>query len=166
MTTAHEHRAHWHMPFTALWVSVQSCPTLCNQWTVAHQVPLTMGSPRQAYLSGLPFPSAVDHPDSGIELGYPTLQAARIICASPLCKASLPLSTHPSRSSQSFRLGFLCMHILLKVKWDYGWSYLLGIPFLEILELSVWNTNNKKQVLLVFISKRCLPVSGTSGLDT
>ena len=26
-------------------------------WTVAHQVPLSMGFPRQEYWSGLPFPS-------------------------------------------------------------------------------------------------------------
>ena len=34
---------------------------------VAFQVPLSMGFPRQEYWSGLPFPSAGDHPDPGIE---------------------------------------------------------------------------------------------------
>ena len=31
----------------------QSCPTLCNQWTVAHQAPLSMRSSRKDYWSGL-----------------------------------------------------------------------------------------------------------------
>ena len=35
----------------------QSCPTLCDLWTVAHQAPLSMGFSRQEYWSGLPFPS-------------------------------------------------------------------------------------------------------------
>jgi len=29
-------------------------------WTAAHQVPLTMGFPRQEYWSGLPFPPPID----------------------------------------------------------------------------------------------------------
>ena len=40
-----------------LCVCAQSCPILCNPWTVARQAPLSMGSPRQEYSSGLPFPS-------------------------------------------------------------------------------------------------------------
>ena len=36
-------------------------------WAVAHQAPLSMGFPRQAYWSGLPFPSPGDLPDPGIE---------------------------------------------------------------------------------------------------
>ena len=43
--------------------------------TVAHQVPLSMGFPRQEYCSGLPFPSPGDLPDPGIEPGSPALQA-------------------------------------------------------------------------------------------
>ena len=36
---------------------VQSCPTLCDPWTIAHQAPPSMGFSRQEYWSGLPFPS-------------------------------------------------------------------------------------------------------------
>ena len=36
-------------------------------WTVAHQVPLSVEFSRQAYCSGLPFPSPGDLPDTGIE---------------------------------------------------------------------------------------------------
>ena len=39
--------------------------------TVALQAPLSMGSSRQEYWSGLPFPSPGDLPDPGMELGSP-----------------------------------------------------------------------------------------------
>ena len=44
-------------------------------WTVAHQVPPSMGFSRQEYWSGLPFPSPGDLPDPRIELRSPALQA-------------------------------------------------------------------------------------------
>ena len=37
-------------------------------WTVAHQVPLSMGFSRQEYWSGLPCPPPGDCPDLGIKL--------------------------------------------------------------------------------------------------
>ena len=40
-------------------------------WTVAHQAPLSMGSPSQEYCSGMPFPPPGDLPDSGIEPAPP-----------------------------------------------------------------------------------------------
>ena len=43
-------------------------------WTVAYQAPPSMGFSRQAYWSGLPFPSPGDLPNPGIEPGSPTLQ--------------------------------------------------------------------------------------------
>ena len=45
------------------------------QWTVAYQVLLSMGFSKQEYWSGLPFPSAEDLPDPGIEPESPALQA-------------------------------------------------------------------------------------------
>ena len=42
-------------------------------WTVAHQVPPSMGFSRQEYWSELPFPSPGDLPDSGIESMSPAL---------------------------------------------------------------------------------------------
>ena len=47
----------------------QSCPTLVTPWTVARQVLLSTGFPRQEYWSSLPFPSPGNPPDPGIELG-------------------------------------------------------------------------------------------------
>ena len=38
--------------------------SLVTPWTVAHQVSLSMGFPRQEYCSGLPFPSLGIEPTS------------------------------------------------------------------------------------------------------
>ena len=38
----------------------KSCPNFVTSWTVAHQVPLCIGFPRQEYWSGLPFPSPLE----------------------------------------------------------------------------------------------------------
>jgi len=43
-------------------------------WTVAHQVPLSMGFSRQEYWSGLPFPSPEDLPSPGFKSRSPALQ--------------------------------------------------------------------------------------------
>ena len=51
----------------------QSCPTLCDPWTVAYQVPPSREFSSQDYGSGLPFPSSGDLPDPGIEPGSPAL---------------------------------------------------------------------------------------------
>ena len=51
-------------------------------WTVARQVPLSMGFPRQEYWSGLPFPSPGDLPDPGIEPASPAL-AGRFYTTKP-----------------------------------------------------------------------------------
>ena len=57
----------------------QSCPTLCDPWTVAHQAPPSMGFSRQEYWSVLPFHSPGDLPDPGTEPRSPTLQANALI---------------------------------------------------------------------------------------
>ena len=59
----------------------QSCPTLCDPGTVAHQAPPSMGFTRQEYWSGLPFPSPRDLPNPGIEPRSPTLQADALTSA-------------------------------------------------------------------------------------
>ena len=44
-------------------------------WTIAHQASLSMGFPRQEYRSGLPFPTAGDLPNPGIEPESPAFPA-------------------------------------------------------------------------------------------
>jgi len=48
-------------------------------WTGARQAPQSMGSSRQDYWNGLPFPSPGDLPDPGIEPRSPALQAASLL---------------------------------------------------------------------------------------
>ena len=50
-----------------VWVA-QSCLTLCDPWTVAHQAPLSMGFSRQEHWSGLPCPSPGIFPTQGSNL--------------------------------------------------------------------------------------------------
>ena len=67
-----------------------SCPTHCNPWTVARQAPLSMECPRQAYWSGLPFPTSGDLPNAGTEPASPAWQVD-----------ALPLSHHGSLLTHS-----------------------------------------------------------------
>ena len=53
----------------------KSCLTLCHPGRVAYQAPLSMGFPRQEYWNELPFPSAGDLPDPGIDPESSVLQA-------------------------------------------------------------------------------------------
>ena len=58
-------------PLTILCVCAQShsrVQLFGTPWTAARQAPLSMGSSRQAYWSGLPFPTLVGLPDPGIEI--------------------------------------------------------------------------------------------------
>ena len=52
-------------------------------WTIAYQAPPSMGFFRQEYWSGLPFPSAGDLPDPGIEPRSPALEADTLTSESP-----------------------------------------------------------------------------------
>ena len=96
---------------------VQPCLILCDPMDcIAYQAPLSMGSSRQEYWSGLPFPSPGDLPDPGIEPGSPTLQVdalpseppgkERATCSSTLAW-KIPLMEKPGRlkSMGSQRVG-------------------------------------------------------------
>ena len=48
-------------------VHAQSCLTLCDPTDYSPPGPLSTGFPRQEYWNRLPFPSAGDLPDPGIE---------------------------------------------------------------------------------------------------
>ena len=60
----------------SLKVLVAQCVWLfATPWTVAYQVPLSMGFSRQEYWRGFPFPSPGDLPNPGIKPGFHALQA-------------------------------------------------------------------------------------------
>ena len=89
-----------------------------NPWTVALQVPLSMGFSRQECWSGLPFPSPGDLPDPGIEPGSPTLQAdslpselpPRPFCLeNPIDRGARQATVHRITKSQTW-LKWLSMH--------------------------------------------------------
>ena len=73
-------------------------------WTVASQAPPAMGFSRQECWSGLPFPSAGDLPNPGIEPGSPTLQADALPSESPVLALQM--------------LEVTCK-TLLKIHWQY-----------------------------------------------
>ena len=52
-------------------------------WTIAHQAPPSMEFSRQEHWSGLPFPSAGDLPNPGIEPGSPALWAEALLSEPP-----------------------------------------------------------------------------------
>ena len=57
------------------------CPTLfATPWSVARQVPLSMGFSRQESWRGLSFPSPGDLLDPGMEPGSPALQVGSLPC--------------------------------------------------------------------------------------
>ena len=69
-------------------------------WTVAYQVPTSMGFSRQEYWSGLPFPSPGDLPNPGIEPRSPALQADALT-SEPPGKPNRVITMHQSIFSVS-----------------------------------------------------------------
>ena len=61
------------LPWDLVCLAAQSWPL--TPWTVAHQVPLSIGFSRQEYWSGLPCPLPRDLPNPGIKPKSPILQA-------------------------------------------------------------------------------------------
>ena len=67
-------------------------------WTVAHQVPLSMGFSKQEYGSGLPFPPPGDLPNLGMELTSLVLQADSLLLVLPKRRESYIFSSVQSLS--------------------------------------------------------------------
>ena len=80
----------------------QSCPTLCDPWTVSCQASLSMEFSRQEYWSGLPCPPPGDLPNPGMEIRSPASQVDSLPTKSP-GKPNLVASPNPSGSSSRHR---------------------------------------------------------------
>ena len=63
--------------------SLSHAQLFANPWTVACQLPLSMGFSRQEYWRGLPFPSPGHLPDPGIEPRSPALRADALTSEPP-----------------------------------------------------------------------------------
>ena len=74
-------------------VQLLSCVQLfVIPWTVGHQVPLSMGFPRQEYWSRLQFPSPEDLPNPGVEPISPALASGFFIAeppGKPICQNAI-----------------------------------------------------------------------------
>ena len=73
------HKEEDEMYVLSCFSHVQLCVTL---WTVALQIPLSMGFPKQEYWSRLPFPPPGDFLNPGIKLTSPAL-AGRFFTTEP-----------------------------------------------------------------------------------
>ena len=63
--------------------SLSRVPLFAIPWIVAHQVPLSMGFPKQECWSGLPIPSPGDFSNPGIEPGSLALGIEALSCEPP-----------------------------------------------------------------------------------
>ena len=93
---------------------VLSCSVVSNSsipWTIADQVPLSMGLSRQEYWSGLPCPPAAYLPNPGIEPRSPTLQVDS-------------LSSKPSRKPKNTGVGNLALLQRIFLTQELNWGLL------------------------------------------
>ena len=82
--------------------------SFATPWSVAHQVPLSMGFPRQEYWSGLPFPFPGDLPDPGTEPASLALRVDLLLLShqgSPF--SAIQLRKSRLREGQPFNQGYI-----------------------------------------------------------
>ena len=114
-------RAHAGKPFQSLVEELRSntvflfcisvvSDSIVTPWTVAHQAPLSMGLSRQAYWSGLPFPSPGIFPTQGLNLCLLHWQADSL----PVSQQGSPRA-HESRDNEAHTLQ-LEKHLLSTVE--------------------------------------------------
>ena len=114
----------WDLQLYGGGIATQSCPTLCDPWTVAHQAPLFMGFSRQEYWSGLPLPSPRDLPNPGIEPGSPAFQADTLTSEPPgKPSTGIDRSNKQNRTPRNKRMYlWTCMHTCHVFKVTIQWK--------------------------------------------
>ena len=102
-------------------------------WTVACQVPLSLGFPRQEYWGGLPFPSPGDFPDSGIKPESPVSPALQ---ADSLPAESLGKSpfTHYGAAAAAAKSLQSCPTLCDPLNWSLPGSSIHGVFWARVLE--------------------------------
>ena len=125
----------WLLPLQMVKVRVKSLSRVqlfATPWTIANQVPPSMGLSRQAYWSGLSFPSPGNLPKPGIEPGSPTVGRRFTVWATRVShfkwwvNANLScwqgdFPTIVSGTKMSPNLLFFCVVCLLFLSFYYLW---------------------------------------------
>ena len=114
--------------------SLQSCPTLCNPWTVAHQATLSMGFSRQEYWSGLACPPPGDLPDPGINQCLLWIQHCRWIL-------TIEPPGQPDRDLEEWILG-----VFPSLAFFFFWYSLRNLFFMYLVSLSLWDISSTLSV--------------------
>ena len=123
--------------------SLSHVPLFVTPWSVAYQVPPSLGFSRQEYWSGLLFPSPGDLPNPGIEPRSPTLQADALPSEPPgkliynvvLISAVLQ---NASVSTQIYILFHILLHYALSQVTEYcSLGYTAGPCCLSIPDVKV-----------------------------
>ena len=133
--------------------SLQSRPTFCHPWTMALQVPLSMGFSRQEYWSGLRCPPPGGLPDAGFEPTSPVSPALRIlywwatgeaqfyVYFTPIFKNRKKKKNNKQKRSPFFKSGAFSA-IFFRYCERTGWlgqQYLLGeLGNLEAVSRDLW----------------------------
>ena len=117
-----------------------------SPWTVAYQIPLSMGFSRQKYWSGLPFPSAGDPPDPEIEPESHALAGRFFTIAAPEDQHK---ASKPSEKSSQRTLSLETEDLTLCVCMDCSppGSSIRGILQARILEWVAISFSRKSSLL-------------------
>ena len=100
-----------------------SCVWLfATPWTVAHQVSLSMGFPRQEYRSGLPCPPPGDLPDPGICL---LCLLHWKVCSLPLAPPRKPMYIHTHTHTFLHTLHACFIELLFRKSIAFVWDRLI-----------------------------------------
>ena len=94
-------------------------------WTVAFQVPPSMGFFRQKYRSGSPFPSPWDLPNPGIEPGPPSLKADSLLFELPgkvLDFSLVGFKSVPPQIGSMRKTAYACYNqMIISKRWGWTW---------------------------------------------
>ena len=136
--------------------SLSHVQLFASSWTVAHQAPLSMGFSRQAYWSGLPFPSPGNLPDPGSEPQSPALQADSLLSESPR-KPRGYINSHQLNPSVELKPFALDVHnsILQMGKVRVLWFLLCKKVFSRNLEGSIFSGSFASESSVVHSFNKC-----------
>ena len=115
------------------------CVELCDPWTVAHQVPLSMGFSQQEYWSRVSFPPPGDLPNLGIEPVSLTALAGEFFTASTMWEGlSVGWIAHSLSHFSHVQLFVIPQTVAQQASLSMGFprqEYWSGFPFPSLRDL-------------------------------